>query len=817
MLLSRWCCSKLIMPWHRPGPSQGQIRYRRNNFLRSVGLELLTLVGFGNAPRELPKPVIQTTISIILSRSAIHVLPIFVSITIITINLKHVYLGRTLTGSILDPAINIALLQVTAKIQELLIVASLTTIIVHTIREHMLASDGVPFGIVGGAFLFSSLSYFWSPEFWGSLQWRNTPWTKFRLYGTLVLSGFLAAAAGPSSAVLLIPRDQSFDAGGANIYLRGSAGEVWPTQLGISSDVLAPLCASPNATDYAICPSGGFLSIQGYQKTMFPLHNYIDMQQNISSFSLGPTNVLIQSTLPGMLDILLSGNWRSYACQTSMTGVHVATAIVLSRLLEDWHQTAMSIPYSPTTSSISQYKYYDSLSIQTDSRIPAVRVACSGGQNLSLADNAIRFPVMPQLGCWNSTDTFTFPALNKIPTDNIRATWVPLPNKFGIVSTGLIFEAPWTAKGDSRVVLGCSIDARWTNGTIRCQANGHCSGPSITTLGPADGNTDFRPVNDSSWSHIYLQQSWLDVLTPYKQVETTQQRPWNATTLEKILAGSDLISGLSDRLRSQTEVWNELIPGGLNRTITLEWVLSALIANGLSREGSARAFDTTAPISSWTVSNYNKTADFGDQLLNGGHPLQRPSGANLTENRVSINITGYSYRASTLTDYLSMAVLFIHMLLAITHVIELLITHRSSGCWDTVTELLALMQNSRPARSALKNTCAGIKELKTYAQVAVIRAIYPANNHETELPYIELLFREDQQSPVELQDLLEETPARSISSSHGKTSTVGSSNGYLSTTTGYGRENSQSAFHSDLRRSTVEATVELVRPNALYG
>jgi len=337
------------MLWQRSDQNSERTLCRRNHFLRSIGLELLTLIGFGSAPRELPKPAIQTSVGIVLSRSAIHILPILASVTIITINFKNVFLGRTLTESILDPAINIALLQVAAKIQELLILASLTTIVVHRIRERMLIGDGVPFGILGGAFLFSSLSYFWSPEFWGSMKWRNTAWTKFRLYGTLVLSGFLAAAGGPSSAVLLIPRDQSFDAGGASIFLRGSMDEVWPSELGFSTDGLEPFCAFPNATEYVLCPSGGYLSMQAYQGTTFPLRNYIDVQQNISSFSLEATTLAVQSTLRKMPPIQLSGNWRSYSCQTSMTGVHSASAILLSKLLADWHQTVMSIPYNPST------------------------------------------------------------------------------------------------------------------------------------------------------------------------------------------------------------------------------------------------------------------------------------------------------------------------------------------------------------------------------------------------------------------------------------------------------------------------------------
>jgi len=395
---------------------------------------------------------------------------------------------------------------------------------------------------------------------------------------------------------------------------------------------------------------------------------------------------------------------------------------------------------------------------------------------------------------------------------------VSLPNEFGSVSTGLVFEAPWVAEGSSRVVLGCSIDARWTNGTLGCQVKGACSETSITNLGHSDGNTDFRPVDDSSWSRIHLQKSWLDILTTYTQEKIPKQQNWNATTLESLLAGSRLVVDLLDPVRSQTDVWNEMIPGGLNRTITLEWILAALITDGLSREGSARIFNTTGPLSSWTILDYNKTGDFSNQLLFGGNPLQPPSAPNLTENRVSITITGYSYKASTLTDYLSIAVLFAHILFALSHIIELVITGRSSGCWDTVTELLALMQNSRPARNALRNTGAGIYELTTYAKVAAIRAVHPTDGNGTELPHIEVLFREDQEDPVELQELLENLkPLGSISSSHARTWSAGSSSAYLAATSGHERREYQGSLHSDLGRLTGEATTGYVRPEMLYG
>ncbi|MCJ1353162.1 MAG: hypothetical protein MMC33_003147 [Icmadophila ericetorum] len=496
----------------KPNQSGKSTPYRRNHLLRSVGAELLALL-FRSSPTESPKPVVQTSPGVVLSGPAVHILLILASIAIIAINLKNIYCGRTLTGSILDPAINIALLQVNAKIFELLVIASLTTIVAHRIRQEMLYGEGVPLGLVGGAFLFSSLSYFWSPDFCGSFQHRSSQRRKVRLYGTIILCGFLAASVGPSAAVLLIPRDQPFSAGGAAVYIRGSVEEVWPKQMDFSTSGIEPFCALPNATEYAMCPSGGCAAMVDYSKTRFLLNNYVDLQQNLSSFQFDPRSLSIQTTHQSMPNIILSGNWRSYACETSMSGIHTATAIFLSKLLDGWYMTAMSIPYRELTSTISQYKYFGVLSTTANSWVPTVRVACSDAQNISATNNLIQFPVMPEFGCWSSTNQFEYSMLSRTSSQNIRTSWVSLPKKFGAVSTGLVLEAPWTANGESRVILGCSIDARWTTGDVASQDVGDSYVPSNFAGNPTnlaatdDRHSEFRPKNDSSWIRIELQPS----------------------------------------------------------------------------------------------------------------------------------------------------------------------------------------------------------------------------------------------------------------------------------------------------------------------
>ncbi|KAK3988868.1 hypothetical protein QBC44DRAFT_370696 [Cladorrhinum sp. PSN332] len=103
---------------------------------------------------------------------------------------------------------------VAAKVQELLILASL----------------------MGAGFSFGSPGTFLSRDFWianfdsnqaGSRRWPHR-WCFLLL---LLVSGLLALLAGPASAVLMIPRELVWDAGGVNVWLNGTTDQIWPSVL----------------------------------------------------------------------------------------------------------------------------------------------------------------------------------------------------------------------------------------------------------------------------------------------------------------------------------------------------------------------------------------------------------------------------------------------------------------------------------------------------------------------------------------------------------------------------------------------------------
>lgn len=97
--------------------------------LRAVGLDVISSLFFNS--KEPKKPVIVQSVWIASSRCAVHLLPALVSIVIIALNLQTYFIGFQLAGIPDTDRISMAALQVTAKLQELLIVASVGAIIHH--------------------------------------------------------------------------------------------------------------------------------------------------------------------------------------------------------------------------------------------------------------------------------------------------------------------------------------------------------------------------------------------------------------------------------------------------------------------------------------------------------------------------------------------------------------------------------------------------------------------------------------------------------------------------------------------------------------
>lgn len=132
--------------------------------LRTLSLEIVAaLARRWRAPEE-SKAVLRRSFWIALSRCSIHLLPIIIFTGLIYINYHVFYIGPNFTHKAQSDAMYLAVIQIAAKVQELLCVASLTAIVLQALRSELLG-DGVPIGLLGSGTYFNSISSLWSPDF----------------------------------------------------------------------------------------------------------------------------------------------------------------------------------------------------------------------------------------------------------------------------------------------------------------------------------------------------------------------------------------------------------------------------------------------------------------------------------------------------------------------------------------------------------------------------------------------------------------------------------------------------------------------------
>lgn len=688
------------------------------HLFRAIGLEIINVLARTKRhPRlvEPPKPVISSSRRLGLARCAVHLLPAAVSAVLITLSVKQYYIGFHLQGIITDDDTNLALLQIAAKAQELLMTASISTIVFHMIRSELIYGDGVPLGWLGSGFSFTGLSYFWSPEFWYSLRYHAPRWKKLGLFGSLLVAGILAVIAGPASAVLLIPRFDEWSAGGSIFFLDGTADEIWPNRLSYDDPDDPLYCTGPSSISNGVCPSGGFQALWNHYQ-----------QVNVSSFLDVGTKLPYAGDLAGSryyyetgpeLQVparITLGNVRrnNGALSTFLIQPHAATTIFQRQLTVDWFNAAQNVS-NRLLENIARYHSHSNLNSRIKTQIPSVGVRCSAAQNISADSKEVEFPTQQPTGIGNQKATL--PNINSTSVSHLRLAWAVLNDTIWPgVTTGAYLELPWSTN-DSRVVIGCTIRASWLEG-------------ELWHAGPAYAIYTER-VEFGTNREITVDRSWLDALTPPTPLRGPGYFDFEPSILESILIASGIDtpspnSGTNNERMTATDIWNgEEFTGGGNRTTFLESILASHFVDGIARTGSHRAYNTTDSSSDVPLALFARGSDYNKTLLRGTNALEHPApGAKYTELRQNVTIEGYMFRATSVADYLSMSVVAFHIAIALAHTSWCLWYKTSSGCWDTITELLVLAQNSPPAAGALQNTGAGIKSGPLYARKARLRA-----------------------------------------------------------------------------------------------
>jgi hypothetical protein len=216
--------SRLSQATHRLWSTIGD---RGKVVFRALGLAIIVSAfqslrhPFGKGLEEHIKIALHKNRSTALLRALIHVVPVGIALWEITLNINTYYVGSS--------ALNLVYYQFAAKAHEMMIHASLAAILLSYVRHEMTLGKGLPFGALFSSLAINQVSYLWSMEFLGSAGSKHLPLRrKLAMVSIISVCFIIAAAAGPSSAILLVPRLDYWSAGSTNIWLNATSSDIWP-------------------------------------------------------------------------------------------------------------------------------------------------------------------------------------------------------------------------------------------------------------------------------------------------------------------------------------------------------------------------------------------------------------------------------------------------------------------------------------------------------------------------------------------------------------------------------------------------------------
>ncbi|KAG4259176.1 hypothetical protein FPRO03_13110 [Fusarium proliferatum] len=689
-----------------------------------------------NGP-ENPKPLFKSSTPSTVLCCLLHLLPMLVTIALIALNLLGFFIGRELDGLGRD-SVKLGVLQVAAKVHELFIIASLGAVIFHVVRNELARGEGLPLGLMGVGFSFSSVSFFFSPDFRAGVSFSHP--RKMRIIALIVTAGLITPLVGPTSAVLMIPRELNWAAGGGYLWLNGTKNQLWPSKLEKGR--------SPEDGEVH-CITGGWEDIRDNYKTWAS-----DARQAVPSFEV-----------PQGLGRKLYARTRqsdAFGEETWVFTAHNDVTIMQSHMYSIWSSALHYL--AKKESGYLRLRKASARTARVESELPAVRVSCS-----PLTDNSFphlslfNFPVLAEYN--HDTDHLHegYQAVNA--TDVVKRKMkaspdsVPGSTGFRVLSAGLQLP-PFPGQSASFGVIiftrstrgiglgasqACSIDARWAKGKSFIHESRTSIQPvpiyyprHLTIESEFEGDfssTSFSPPNDGTWRRVNITTGWFDQLTPR---QPPKKRPsdddddsgggdssTNQTTLESVL---------------NTIIWDAPAENTRQTIWKVEFAIGLTLIDGMSRSCCDRDFDAIwkeFPANLWLgrdedlmMESWEPIRSKAKELLKKGKLEDKPCPSDHSECtavNMNVSITGYAMIAVGWFDYFCIVVLLIHVVIATGHIIVLVRWGKDSGAWESIPELVALAMNSEPPERVgepeLDNISAGIDTFGPRQKMGWVEAV----------------------------------------------------------------------------------------------
>ncbi|KAI0147147.1 hypothetical protein GGR57DRAFT_261821 [Xylariaceae sp. FL1272] len=702
-----------------------------------------TVIEYGHSSREQTKKPLRTRLSLL--HPLVHILPVLATGGIVQLSFRNVYWADD--GNYYKDWQTI--LQFPAKVHEILIVGSLSAMVLHVFRRMLLSSDGIPLGLMVGAFQIGSAEYIMSKTYWKPLghSLRNVRNGRTKAFFVALFLGFAiiySFLVGPASAAVLLPNlgwwrmKNPFRGQMLQSYVGRDTAELYPTAL--SAADIHSICFTNDYWNSLSCPAGGYSALSDWAWTRSQegtWYNVTDSQHYnptmLSSFSGQAQREIVTG-------IMKTKNASS--TDTAISATLHSTVLALTDAF--WH-------YVNTNSVGKVNKAQQPKFILPRTKpvsIPVVQVQC---QSYSLAaaidENAdLTFETRGMIGDFSKSPSNPYLGVNWTvpaeswnydrpePWNRTNITWIDpaevdkakgrtLPASLAAAVT---VPAVWIVDGvdaQGSVLMPCVIDARWaktdmsfdiTEPGVRTGLTEWLDNANLTS-GEVDVQAELSKFEIGE--PITISKDWLRGINDLTNNQGVLELILEQFVIEFSTDEPELLSFLPAASSTEAD-WKRVYANAV------AIVVSTTITDWISRTALAGINFTT--VLSPEQDGHVNTIDLLNQKSSSAFQTQPVSAFDdETEFIYTVQRYGWGYGLGSKTIRFSITTLLIHVVMVIVYfAYSLVFWCRAKGwtssAWGDIGEVLALANTSPPA-DEFRNTGAGIDESETWMTPLRIR------------------------------------------------------------------------------------------------
>lgn len=695
--------------YREPSPTPFAILCRT---LRLRLLKLLFASRWDAGFKEESKTAINRSRFYAAIRCTVHFAPVTAALALVVLNSAQYYVGGELAGPVGQDDQKLNALQFAAKLHELLMLASLATIVFTYIRRELIFGEGIPYGALCAGLEIDNFSFLYSPELWSAVwaQWQRRR-KKWMLLTILIFTTLLGVSVGPSSANLMRPRLDNWPAGGTEYWISAAPDVVIPTRM----------VATPQTqhcyhdTNDAACPHGDWRLLEtlfhAYWPQLAPMGTMPE-QMSLSSPLSSRTLVARRRSTEDKTRSIFSNAF------TSATTQHSAISDGLAEVGRYWAYAAAN------SGGRQKFVYRRDAIFTVTAPQPVTQTRCEETQLGIIPEiKNLSFPILAKPSCnGDSSACHVRPisfntTTNKTLIDQVFRSlqqsrlpsliWVDDVSARPENSSAVVLAAfPRTNAGNARLYR-CTIDSRMANSSISTTRNI----PKVI----AGYAPEFKSVgtSNSSWPRVTITSPWARLLNP-----TIPDDQTNMTAFAHTAA----VAGM----------WNSTIAAdAYNYPFIVESMLSLMVTNGIARStyndslvGNLKGpFDPNDP---WRGGEWQRSMLPKHSLgFNGPQSIfNEPSAdnSNITMFKMYACVTGYAWSSEGMIQKANIAVLCVYIVFACAHLVYSLWSGSSSSAWDNVPGIVALAAQSQRSY-AMQNTGAGIDTMDPLKQKVCVRNV----------------------------------------------------------------------------------------------